>query len=164
MVFAVGATLYKVANYPDPLSVPAQHAAAHFVFFKWFDFPAKERNDTGEGNVHGALAALATELQGAFDEVRDEVRAVDVQVGEVRAVGLVHVDVAFVEGGSGEGRDGGEEMRGGGVGGAVAEKMVVEGEVEAAMPHQGQTLDIHQEKQQPKQPQQPTHTRREDCK
>lgn len=133
MIFSIRAAFNKMADYPDPLAVPAEDAAAHFVFFEWFNLPTEECNNAGEGNVHGPLAALAPELQGPLDEVRDEVRAVDVEVGEVRAVGLVHVDVAFVEGGAGECGDGGEEVRGGGVGLAVAEQVVVECKVETAL-------------------------------
>lgn len=122
-----------MAHHPDPLAVPGQHAAAHLVFLKGLDFAAEQRRDARERNVHGPLAALAPQLQRALDEVRDEVRAGDVQVGEVRAVGLVHVDVALVQGGAGKRRDGAEEVRGGGVVAPVAQEVVVEGVVEAAL-------------------------------
>ena len=59
--------------------------------------------------------------------------SVNIHVGEISRVGLMHVHIALVERRPTEGADRGKEMRGGWVGGAPAEEVVVEGVVEAAL-------------------------------
>lgn len=117
-----------MAHDPDPLPVPAENAVHDFVLLERLDFAAEETADAGERDVHGPARA-----QGVFEEVADQVRSRDVEVGEVRRVRLVQVEVALVQGGTGGGGHGGEEVVGCGNVGAAAEEVVKEGAVEAEL-------------------------------
>lgn len=58
-------------------------------------------------------------------------RACNVKVAEVSAIGLVPVEIAFVGAAARGGGHGREEVGGGGEDGAAVDKVVVEGAVEA---------------------------------
>lgn len=117
-----------MAHDPDPLPVPAENAVHDFVLFERLDFAAEETANAGERDVH-----RPTRAQGVFEEVTDQVRSRDVEVGEVRRVRLVQVKVALVHGGAGGSGHGGEEVVGCGNEGAATEEMVEKGAVEAEL-------------------------------
>lgn len=92
-----------MAHDPHPLPVPAENPTDNLVFLKRLDLATEQAADARERDVETTARA-----EGPLEYVADEVGSRDVEVGEVRAVGFVEVQVALVQGASGGGGDGGE--------------------------------------------------------
>jgi hypothetical protein len=100
-----------MTNNPKPLCpVPSQYATADLVEGIRFDLLPEQTADGGNRNVHNPIATAFADGEGLLGKLGHETSAGYVEVAEVGAIGLVKVEVDFVERGIGADCVGREEL------------------------------------------------------